>query len=882
MSTAVASPWVVALAELPAVVPGSPESVRRSARIGRKALSLGELMAAGVPVPDAVVVTTEAYEAMLATEVVASQLAEGLEAVRAALLQAPLPDGLAEAVREGMARLGDGPMAVRSSGTSEDLEGASFAGQYETCLNVVGPAAILLALRRCWASAWTERVEVYATSKGLGREALGMGVVIQQQVDAEVSGVLFTLDPATGLQEHHRVEACLGLGEALVGGLVTPDRFVVDHRDRRVVEEQVAVQEIALRRAPGGGVEERTLLPAEGGRPTLDADRLAELSTLGRRIQAFYGAPQDIEWVLASDRIRIVQSRPITAVSYTGIEGEWTTADFKDGGVSARVCSPYMWSLYDSIWQRSMPTYLRRLRLLRHEDPIIWGRVFYGRPYWNLGELKRVLNLVPGFNERSFDTDLGIEPLYEGDGTVIPYSPMVVLKALPILFAMNKDYRERLEICRAFVAGFPEREAVYEAPPSDLDDTALFARIRHLLTVDYQETEHAYFMTIYNTSNAKIDFKATLDKLQPRLGREISWLDLLSGLQDVRHLHPLRDLSDMAARVRQDEALHACILAHRGADLLPVLEAEHPAFHVELLEFLRHYRHHGVAELDITQPRWDEDPSFVVETLAAFVEGYDEARTPEAISERQRQRFEQVRDEVVGALGGVFRRSARNGFLRNLERVRTYMWWREEMRDTSSRIYAIIRRETLEVARRLVASGTLDAVEEVWFLRWPELLELLDGTLSAEDARARIRDRDEELAGWRNYTNPNELGQRFAIGGRAPRHTEDGALCGIGCSAGRVTARVRVAPTIQDATHLEAGEILVTRFTDPGWTTLFGQIAGVVTETGGVLSHAAVIAREYGIPAVLAVPGATDQLSSGQWVEIDGGNGTVRVVDGPG
>ena len=270
----------------------------------------------------------------------------------------------------------------------------------------------------------------------------------------------------------------------------------------------------------------------------------------------------------------------------------------------------------------------------------------------------------------------------------------------------------------------------------------------------------------------------------------------------------------------------------------------------------------------------------VFDTLRTYVIGHDPERSPSAMSARQRALYEAELDVVNRHFDGLFR-FGRRGFLGKLQRVRTYLWWREEMRDCSSKLYALIRQETLEVARRLVSAGTLGQVEDVWFLRWPEVLDLLDATLEPSEARQWIEERREELAGWRDFTNPNELGRRFAVGASRTATTDEGGLQGIPCSAGQVTARVRVVPTIQDAVHLQAGEILVTRFTDPGWTTLFSQIAGVVTETGGVLSHAAVIAREYGIPAVLAVPKATRELRDGQWVRLDGNAGTVTPIAEP-
>jgi acetylornithine/succinyldiaminopimelate/putrescine aminotransferase/predicted amino acid dehydrogenase/phosphohistidine swiveling domain-containing protein len=878
--------YALALSDLPDPTGAAPA-------IGRKAMSLAELLGRGLPVPPAFAVTTAAYrEALRAPEVAEAVRAAlgaddqtreaAFERVRAALETAPLPDALTAAVTSAYAALGRGAVAVRSSGTAEDLAGASFAGMYETFLNIEGDAAVIQAVRHCWASAWTARVAAYAGKKGIDLEDLGMGVVVQRLVEAEVSGVMFTLDPMTGREEHLRVESCFGLGEALVAGKVQPDRYVIARRDGHAVETEIAHKAMRMVRRADGGVAEEALDETEGRKPTLTDDHLAELAALARRVQAHYGTPQDVEWVLAEGRIQLVQSRPITSMSHTGIDGEWTTADFKDGGVSARVCSPYMASLYDTIFSDSMGGYLRGIKLLRHRDPIDWYRVFYGRPYWNVEAVKRCMHLVPGFNERNFDRDLGIEGLYPGDGVVVPVNAVTIAKALPVLFALEADYKQRLKTNQAFAETFDRVIAPrYDADPAALDRNALATRFRKLLREDYHQTEFTYFQTIYNTSNAKLDFKVELDKAN-RLGADLSHLNLLSGLQNVRHLDPLRDLWALAGRVHGDPALRAIVDSTPAAQLQDaILASPQAAFWAEMAAFLHAHRHHSVSELDITQPRWDEDPTFVIETLKAYVAGYDPARDPIGMNDKQHALYqaERRKAEAFFAQRGLMGKLAARSFFAKLELVRTYAWWREELRDRSSRMYAIIRRDTLAAGRLMAREGQLDKAEDVWFLEYPEAIALLERAMDHGLAQSLVAERREHLDGFRAFTNPNELGRRFAVGHRA--EVAEGALVGIPCSPGVVTARVRVVPTIQDGGRLQPGEILVTKFTDPGWTTLFSAIAGVVTETGGILSHAAVIAREYGIPAVLAVPGATERLKDGDWVLLDGHAGTVTVVPAP-
>ncbi|MBC7544108.1 MAG: aminotransferase class III-fold pyridoxal phosphate-dependent enzyme, partial [Candidatus Sericytochromatia bacterium] len=743
-------------------------------------------------------------------------------------------------------------------------------------------AALLRAVRHCWSSMWSDRVAVYLARKGIGHEHLGMGVVVQRLVDAEVSGVLFTVDPTTGIEEHLRAEACFGLGEALVSGRVTPDRFLIHRQTGKSLETVIANKEIRMVRLVDGGVAETALSEAEGSKPTLSDDHLSELARIGRQVQAYYGCPQDIEWVLAAGTIALVQSRPITTIAYNGIAGEWTTADFKDGGVSARVCSPYMWSLYDYIWQQSMPGYFRDIKLLRHHEPIRWGRVFYGRPYWNLGEVKRCLHRVPGFNERNFDRDLGIEGIYEGDGTVIPVNALTIAKAIPVLIALTGDYKRRIKTNQAFLAEFDTLARHYESDPATLDKGGLYARYKRLVETDYFRTESTYFYTIYNTSNAKLDFKVELDKANKQIDEPLSYLKLLSGLQNMRHLDPMRDLWVIANTVRADVALRATVDRTHADALADALATEHAEFWSDMLAFLDKYSHHSVAELDITQPRWNEDVTFVMQTLKAYVTSYDPDRDPVVMSQRQHDVYqaEYRRAEVYFSQRGIWGIPAAKGFFGKLELLRTYSWWREELRDRSSRMYAMIRRDTRAVATLFVQAELLQQPEDIWYLTWRDIIAVMDGALSGAGAQAMVTSRREDGDGYRHFTNPNELGRRFAVGrSMGPTVTTEGALVGTPCSPGLVKARVRLIPTIQDGDRLRAGEILVTQFTDPGWTPLFNSIAGVITEAGGILSHAAVIAREYGIPAVLAVPGVTGVLRDGQWVLLDGHSGTIMPLD---
>jgi len=813
------------------------------ALVGGKAASLGTLLEAGFPVPPGFVLTTEAFSAFMAPfagdvrkveeQLAAIELDESfapLGELRRRLEDAPIPDAVRGALHDAARVLGDAPLAVRSSGTKEDLEGTSFAGQYESVLEVRGADAIEKAVKHCWASLYRSRVLVYARDRAGGALGLSMAVVVQKLVRAECAGVLFTVNPLTGRENECVVEACPGLGDALVSGKVNADRFVVDQVAGRVLERALASQPPTP-----------ALPPLRGGRETLDDAALLELAELGARVMEHYGRPMDVEWARERGSFQLVQARPITKITFAPDTGEWTTADFRDGGVSADVCSPFMWSLYESVLETTLPQYFVDIRLLERNFTK-WTRMFFARPYWNMGAVKEVLEKTPGYDEKAFDEGLGIENPREGKRT--PMSVVLVLKAIPILVALSRHYTQQIERDKALKDAFPAKKKPWDRDDLPRLDESTFAKMfRQLVTGFYFETESTYFYTIYNSQNLKQDFRPHVEKAKKAVP-DLDALKLMVGLQDLSHLRPIRDMHERLAREKKvtDELVRS---------------------------FAEAWRHHGQKELDIRVPRWRDDHVFVRGMLEECLASLDPARSPDTQAARQNEEYRRERARAESALGLLARRS----FAKNLDLVRTYAWWREEMRDLSTYAYYLVRKWAVEAARRLVARGLLETEDDVWYLTFQQAIQAVEGTLGEPMKVARAGRR--MVRSFRNYRNPNEIGARYQGGSVVP--PGPGALRGIGCSPGRVEARARVVRKLEESPRVEKGDVLVTIFTDPGWTPLLGRVAGVVTETGGILSHAAVISREYGIPAVLAVNGATQRIPDGATVIVDGTHGTVEV-----
>ncbi|MBI2606136.1 MAG: hypothetical protein HYW49_08665 [Deltaproteobacteria bacterium] len=825
-----------------------------AARAGQKALQLDRLKRAGFRVPEGFV----------------------LEAA------AGLPSACE--LEEAVARIGGFPVAVRSSGNLEDLDGASFAGQYVSYLDVSSVGDLLAKIEGCRASAFSDQVRAYLARQGLSAEASRLAVLVQKMVAASTAGVAFTIHPVTGREEHAYVECCRGLGEKLVSGHVSPSRYVLNLSDGAVVESEA-------------GSEDARLCDAA----------LSELARRCLEIQAHYGKPQDIEWAIdRSGVLWILQSRPVTAIRWRDDVDEFTNADFKDGGVSARVCTPMMFSLYRDAMSRSLPAYLAAIRLLPRDPSIYmrdtlsatradessgtradeWIAPFYGRVYWNAAAVKRALFKVPGFSEERFDRDLGIQKNYGADGPrTVPVNLRTICGAIPVAIALASHYKRQLALAGSFGEAFAEEERAWRARIAafgETPDTRFFEDFAGLTGDFYLRVETSYFNTIYDNSNAQSDFKNFLAAMDRAIGGETSAIRLMGGLSDVSHMEMQRGLlalyrvarvSGMSSGTRADEP------SGTRADEPSAQWAQ------ALKEFLKHNDAHGDAELELKTPRWGEEPSRVREIVQGWLDSKIVPADPDETARRQRGEFEsevqRVEDRIARRV--LWRLRFRSSFHKHLKRVRRFLSARERMREYSTRTYYLVRLYVLEAGRRLAAIGLLSEADSVFMLQNGEVAEVYSGKLAGKELSEILRYRKLMYDGYRNFEAPNELGR--GVEQRSEEScatTGDGktVFTGLGCSVGVAVGTVRVIENLSEVGTLQAGEILVTKFTDPGWTPALGMVSGVVTEVGGLLSHAAVIGREYGIPAVLNLSGATRRLKTGDRVRVDGASGQVELLHG--
>ncbi|MGQ9794054.1 MAG: PEP/pyruvate-binding domain-containing protein [Anaerolineae bacterium] len=865
-------------------------------RVGGKALRLAQLTQAGLPVLPGFCVTTAAYQAHLAASGIATQLPEGgafpwedaarLQACRTACAQAEMPPEVAQAIVAAYERLGSAMVAVRSSATFEDQAAASFAGQYDTFLNVCGADAVLERVRACWAGIWSERALAYMREQGIDPRHAQMGVLVQLQADATAAGVLFTLNPLGGNEEEMVIEAAWGLGEAVVSGRVTPERYVVNARRRQLVHRDSANQSVMLVADANGGTLEKPLAPHQQEQPVLSEAQVLELVELGCRVQMLYGYPQDIEWALVDGRFVLLQTRPLTSFSFDPALGQWTSGNYRE--VLPGFACPLALSLsLEHDYGRSLSQFFREIKLGEAPPGTVWGRPFFGRAYWNVGAAKQLAARLPGFKERLFDRTAGIDPTYEGDGMVTPWTPTTVLRALPVLFALGRMYKRVWREGRNYRDHFlnvvePALDAV---DPAALSDAELADYCRRVVELHWTANNVAIRVSLLS-GQAQEEFEPMVRQLNFGLPPEqqIAEGDLITGLSDVRTAQPSFGLWQLAREGLADPEIAAAITQGDPLDMRARLEATPHGrrFWQRIEDYIRRYRYMASVDEDLIQPRWDEDPSFVLSTLQAYAQA-DESVDPARRLERQRQIRRATERRALKILSRGWRRLwwfGRRSFVNHLRLVRRYIWWREETRVVAARAFYHCRRFFKELGRRWAAAGILDDAQDIFLLRWPSIEAVLDGRRDAATLRTEIADYLCLKECYRNFEPPSVIGRGADVRPMPfflipPMQR---VFVGIPCSSGVAEGPARVVASLEEARALRRGEILVARYTNPSWTPLFNLAAGIVIEEGGLLSHGAVVAREYGIPAVLRIERATRLFRTGQRLRVDGGRGIVEIV----
>jgi rifampicin phosphotransferase len=826
---------------------------------GGKGAQLGELSRIeGIGVPAGFCVTTGAFRRIMATVPSIDDQLDRLSRldpddrqtirtlsaeIRRTLEGVAIPGDLAAAITGAVTLLGgQAAYAVRSSATAEDLPTASFAGQQDTYLNVVGPAAVLRDVSRCWASLFTERAVTYRLRNGFDHRKVQMAVVVQRMLFPRAAGVLFTADPVTSNRKVVSIEATLGLGEALVAGLVNPDVYRV--RDGEIVTKAVNQEQ-----------------------PALTDAQVVRLAALGRRIEAHFGQPQDIEWCLADDEFQVVQSRPITTlfpipipipVPATGDPGNHV---YVSVGHQQMMTDP-MKPLGLSVWK------------LTSRAPMTeaGGRLFVDVTKM-LGSATRRLDLVKSMWRHDplmgdalqtiLDRDFIPTLPDEGAGGTPADSAPAPIETDPAIVA------ELIERSEASIAGL-RRDIRGKSGPALLD--FILADIQELRRILFDPRSHLVFMTAMEASwwlNEHLETwlgeKNAVDTLTQSVPDNVtSEMGLaLLDVADVIRPHP-----EVVAFLRHVED-------ENFLDALPALPGG-PEAGDAIRAFLDKYGRRCVGEIDITKPRWSERPRALVPMILGNVKNFEPGAGRRRFEQGRQQAWEKEQELLtrLRALPDGERKA--DQAKRMIDRVRTFIGYREYPKYGMISRYFVYKQALLNEAERLVRARVLRDREAIYYLTFQEFHDVVR-TNQVDDQL--IRQREDAFRSYQALTPPRVMtSDGEVIAGTYGRvDVPSGALTGLPVSAGTVEGRARVILDMADA-NLEAGDILVTAYTDPSWTPAFVAIKGLVTEVGGLMTHGAVIAREYGLPAVVGVQHATRLIRDGQRIRVHGTDGYVEIL----
>jgi phosphohistidine swiveling domain-containing protein len=820
---------------------------------GGKGANLGELSRAGFEVPPGFVVTTAAYDLLLENNGLASEIhnllanldladpvsvSQTSRQIQDAFQQASIPTQVSDEILSAYRQMGGEAVAVRSSATAEDLPGAAFAGQQETFLNVVNERTLLEAVQACWASLWSERAVPYRLHQKVEQATVKLAVVVQRMVPADAAGVMFTANPLSGARDKLLIDANPGLGEAVVGGLVTPDHLVVDKRSFHIQERRPGRREIIVRSKSGGGIEQIAPAGQRDEMPALPTSAIQKLAKLGLQIERHYGAPQDIEWAWIDDttssgKLFILQARPVTALP----------EPVKMSG-PMRMVIPMLAEMWP---ERPYPL----------DSTTFTGTVE--------GAIADLLVMLLGSRAPSPH-----RAFIEEDGVVVRFTPPEFHPTPALLVA-------------PWIALWRTRRydpLYWQADPLLAE---VVAQARALEKLDLHALSWAQNVEAMQAGLALIPRIMQLrQRYLPRalLGLAVLWLllrmmgrgdrfgALVSGVE-TKTTETNRVLESLAAQIRTDPQLQNLFIQRDADELRSSLERLQVGkdFLGRFDAFLDQYGHRETS-LTISQPAWKDRPEIVLGLLKVLA--VTEPHTAESY-----QAWRRARDELL-AHSSLGRWPLRKIFLKSLALARAVFQIREDTHFYATLPQPLIRHIAIELGRRLLQAGVLAAWQDVFHLRLAELEPLGEPWPPAGETLDQIR----ALVARRKARRAALAGQpvfdpRWLASEPAELVGVDVLLSGAAASPGRASGPARIIRNTSEFGKLQPGDVLVAPVTNPAWTPLFQRAAAVVVDTGGSASHVAIVAREYGIPAVMGTGNGTQKLVDGQLIRVDGSKGLI-------
>lgn len=856
--------------------------------VGGKGANLGELSRIeGIQVPEGFCVTTEAYRRIIEQTPEFNALLSQLSLlsvserdeiskisgeIRRVIEGVPIAKDIEEEIIHYLEKLGEEPAyAVRSSATAEDLPLASFAGQQDTYLNIKGRAAILRHISKCWASLFTDRAVVYRMQNGFDHYKVHLSVVIQRMVFPQASGIVFTADPVTSNRNVLSIDASFGLGEALVSGLVNSDIYKV--REGSIIDKKISTKKLAIYGLEAGGTEEREIEPERQNSQTLTDDQILQLERMARKIEAHFGCPQDIEWCLDQDTFFIVQSRPITTL--------FPVPEVRDGKnhvyisfghrqMMTEAIKPLGISFFQTMFKQFgfpvMDEAGGRLFIdVSHEltSPIT-GKMFLKsidkadvlmqNALYKLVERKEFIKTLP-HGKTTMTMGLGmVSWVLQAIKNYWRNDPSVVKDLMTKNEMMLRDLEQRI----ATVSG----DELFDFIERNLE------RIKNNVSDGYGVVfAGAYAADWLNKSMQKwLGEKNAAATLSQSVANNVTsemGLELLDVADVVRQYPAVMKYFEHA----NDETFFEDLAGLEGG----------AAVSDAIRSYLKKYGMRCSGEIDITRTRWNEQPTILVPMIISNIKNFPphghNVKFEQGLLEAQ-----QKEQELLGRLrqlSGGERKAKKTQ--KAISVLRNFAGYREYNKYILVWYYWIIKQALLKEADKLVQNRVIQEKEDIYYLSFEELRGAVNTSrldYSVITKRKAEYEVYEKLTPPRVMTSEGEVIPGEYNTGNIPQ----GALAGVPVSAGVIEGRARVILRMEDADIAE-GDILVTTFTDPSWTPLFVSIKGLVTEVGGMMTHGAVVAREYGLPAVVGVENATKLIKDGQRVRVNGTDGYVEFLD---
>lgn len=830
-----------------------------------------------------------------------TELEKASQYIRSVFTGGSMDAEMQSAISSAFSEMSGKAAAVRSSATAEDLPELSFAGQQDTFLNILSDDILISKVIECWSSLWTARAIGYRLRQHVSQEDIALAVVVQQMVESDTSGVLFSANPLSGLRSETVIDATLGLGEALVSGLVEPDHYVVDTIKNEIRLKQIGSKKISIRATAGDGT--RQINENASQRQALSDEQILSLVEMGKWVQEHFGSPQDIEWAFSGGKLSLLQSRPITSLFPLpeGIPAEPLKVFFSFSAVQGLMdpVTPLGQSALKSIF--STGASLFGIHNTEDTQTVLFSS---GERLWvNFTTLiknsfgRKVIPAALGWVEPTIrqavlqiQDDPRLQPGKQGISWHarrqlarfgIPVAGNVMLNILSparrrkIIVNNGESVLKRVEEMSHAISGDRYEKLAQQAA---LFGSALDKYLLHTLILFVSGI--ASGMASWNALNM-LTKKAIANDVSETL-----WNDLI--LQTTRGMpfNPTTEMDlllwKMTQAIRSDATSLQVMLNTTPAELAQLYQKNQlpPLLSAEISGFLQRYGGRGLGEIDLGRTRWAESPMHVFEMLASFLQITDSSKGPDVI-------FAQgvaSANEAIEQLANLVRKS-KHGWIKTKlvrffgKRARQLMGIRESPKFFAVRMLWIIHRELLKTGQEFVEAGELDAADGVFYLTFGELSAL--AAHADSDWKSLIAERrDSYQRELRRRQIPRLLlsdGRAFYEGMAAPLNQGADSITGSPVSPGIVEGLVRV---VLDPAHanLTPGEILVCPGTDPSWTPLFLVAGGLIMEVGGMMTHGAVVAREYGIPAAVGVSEATTRLVTGQCIRLNGSNGEITLL----